>query len=59
MPEDERTARLRAFSYAVVERNMTFALADAFAAWFTRTGRHNYPNDMSAALEHWLSKVAQ
>lgn len=31
MPEEEQTTHSRAFSYAVVDQNMTFAAADAFA----------------------------
>jgi hypothetical protein len=56
MPEDERIAYMRVFTFAVVERNITFGVADAFVDWFTRIGRHTYPDDIAAALEHWLSR---
>jgi hypothetical protein len=55
MPEDQRTAYMRALVSAVVEHNVTFAVAEAFSNWYATRGRHTYPDDIPTAFEHWRS----
>jgi hypothetical protein len=54
MPEDQRVAYAKALHFAVIERNLTFAVGDQFADWHIRIGRHQY-DDLDMSLEHWLS----
>jgi hypothetical protein len=55
MPRNVREAYERAFGFAVLERDVRFTLADEFAHWFVRIGRHTYIDDLDAAWEHWLA----
>jgi hypothetical protein len=55
MPENSNRAYTWAFIHAVVDRNMTFPVADAFSDWFAAEGRHLFGTDLAAAFDHWFA----
>ena len=56
MSRDEMRRYAAAFHYAVTERDLTFALGDQFADWWTRSGWMSH-STMADGFANWAAWV--
>jgi hypothetical protein len=54
MPREQRERYARAVIYAVVEKDLMFAIADEFADWWCRVGGVPHRDDVAAGFVQWL-----
>jgi hypothetical protein len=56
MSRDEVRRYAEAFHYAVIERDLTFALGDQFADWWTRSG-WMFHSTIADGFPNWAAGV--